>query len=67
MLTLYSTLTIGHSVVEPCEIDFWQSVGIGIGFLRKCRFSVGIFLGFSVFFEKLFVVALLVMLPYSVW
>jgi hypothetical protein len=24
----------------PCKIDFWQSVGIGLVFLLKCRFSV---------------------------
>jgi hypothetical protein len=68
------------SEIEPCRIDFWQSVGIGIGFLLKCRFSVGIgfgiekvlrffwyFVGFSVFSEKLCFVALTAMLPYSVW
>jgi hypothetical protein len=35
-------------IVEPCGIDFWQSVGIGIGFLLKCRFSVGIGFGFEI-------------------
>jgi hypothetical protein len=32
--------------LEPCGLDFLTSVGIGIGFLRKCRFSVGIGFGF---------------------
>jgi hypothetical protein len=37
-----------HCGVEPCGIDFWQSVGIGIGFLLKCRFLVGIGIGFGI-------------------
>jgi hypothetical protein len=45
--------------VEPSGIDFWQLVGIGIGFLLKCRFSVGIGFGFGIeksgrFFSVLF-------------
>jgi hypothetical protein len=32
--------------LESCGIDFLTSVEIGIGFLLKCRFSVGISFGF---------------------
>jgi hypothetical protein len=35
--------------LEPCGHDFLTSVGIGIGFLRKCRFSVVIGFGFGFF------------------
>jgi hypothetical protein len=33
---------------KPSGIKFWQSVGIGIGFMQKVRFSVGIGIGFRI-------------------
>jgi hypothetical protein len=46
----------GHGVhgLEPCGIDFWQSVEIGLGFLLKCRFSVGF--GFGIEKSRRFLV-----------
>jgi hypothetical protein len=44
----------GVGALEPCGIDFWQSVGIGIGFLLKCRFSVGIGIGFGIEESRVF-------------
>jgi hypothetical protein len=36
--------------LEPCGMDILTSVGIGISFLLKCRFLVGI--GFGLGIEK---------------
>jgi hypothetical protein len=47
-------LDLGTLYVDPCGLDFLTSVGIGIGFLRKCRFSVRIGFGFGM--EKSFCV-----------
>jgi hypothetical protein len=44
-LSLIYQLTIEG--IEPSRIDFLTSVGIGIRFLLKCRFSVGISIGFG--------------------
>jgi hypothetical protein len=74
-------LPVKDVTIEPCGLDFWQPVRFGFGFLLKCRFSVGIGIGFGVekgllffrfffvfsfFLKKLVLVALTVMLPYSV-
>jgi hypothetical protein len=44
-----------YIILEPSAIDFWKSVVIG--FLLKCRFAVGIGIGFGIekscrFFKK---------------
>jgi hypothetical protein len=51
--------------IEPCGIDFGQSVGIGIRFLLKCRFSVGIRIGFRIEKEVVFPVVFFVYLVFS--
>jgi hypothetical protein len=48
MLIVVSLIVQLSFKLEPCGIDFWQLVGIG--FLLKCRFSVGI--GFGLGIEK---------------
>jgi hypothetical protein len=59
--------------VEPSGIVFLTSVGIGIGFLLNCRFSVDLRIGFKIEKSCWFLVgflkglyfALTDMLPYS--
>jgi hypothetical protein len=44
----YLMVLCSRSQVEPCGLDFLTSVGIGIGLLLKCRFSVEIGFGFGI-------------------
>jgi hypothetical protein len=44
---LYIENVFQHYTLDPFGIDFLTSVGIGIGFLLKSRFSVGIGFGFG--------------------
>jgi hypothetical protein len=67
----YTNRDCGYKL-EPCGLEFLTSVRIGFGFLRKCRFLVGIgfrfrffrFFFFFCFFLK-FYVALTDLLPFS--